>query len=306
MITITNKTAMQIWARLGRVDATACSPAQGSPSARELWQADLGQLGVEATRKSPVHVLVGSPGDRICSERVRNHVWSGRIPPGSLYHLAPGVLVASPEFCCLQEAARASLPRVTMMLMECLGLYGLSEGSRGFLDRGPLFGRDEFGSYLDHARGCMGVRKARRALGLALARSRPPLETKTAILLTFPAKLGGYGMPRPQMNHTILPTAEDLPFSQFASYEVDLCWPERRAVVEVDSKRYHSSAERLDADAKRRNSLKSMGWKVTTVTSGQLSGDALDVLARQVGRDLWVEPARPSPERRDWLVGELS
>ena len=127
-----------------------------------------------------------------------------------------------------------------------------------------------------------------------------------SLLLTLPRKLGGYGLPRPEVNYVIRPRAEDIPFSQFARYEVDLCWPKRKAIIEVDSYEYHTERDQLDSDAKKRNSLKSMGWKVITVTAGQLSGDALDVLARQVARDLWINPKMPRPERRDWLVKELT
>lgn len=311
MITITNITAMKVWAYEGLLESVGspCS-AQGlrwsAESAHEVWQSRLELLGIEATKKDPVHILVDSPSARICSERVCNHVWSGRIPPGSLYQLAPGILITSPGFCCLQEAARSSVPRVTKMLMECLGQYGLSDDARGFLDRSPLLTLDEFRGYLDGARGSLGVRKARRALSLALPMSRSPLETKTAIILTFPSSHGGFGLLRPEMNYVIHPKAEDIPFSQFARYEVDLCWPGRKTVIEVDSYRYHSDASRLDSDAKKRNSLKSMGWKVVSVTDGQLSGDALGVLARQVAKDLWMAPEDPETRLRDWLASELS
>lgn len=312
MITITDITAMEVWAQQGLLDRLGgpCS-ASGldwvAGSAREVWDGGLGALGVAATREAPVHVLVDSAAHRIRSGRVANHIWAGRIPAGSLYLLAPGVLIASPAFCCLQMASRSSLPRTASVIMECLGAYGRRRGHwRGFLDREPLLTRAELAGYLREARGCMGAKKASRALRLALSPTRSPLETKTALLLTLPSGLGGYGMPRPEVNYVIAPRAEDVPFSQFARYEVDICWPGSRTIVEVDSYQYHASDEQLDTDAKRRNSLKSMGWKISSVTAGQLSGDALDVLTRQIARDLGTRAKRPAPERRDWLVGELS
>lgn len=48
-----------------------------------------------------------------------------------------------------------------------------------------------------------------------------------------------------------------------------------------------------------------MGWKVSSVTNGQLTGDALDVLARQLGKDLGVEVRMPPPERRDWILSQI-
>ena len=160
---------------------------------------------------------------------------------------------------------------------------------------------NQSGSSITFGRGA----KARQALRLALAPSRSPLETKASLLLTLPSRLGGYGLPRPEVNCVIMPRAEDVPLSQFAKYEVDICWPSRKTVVEVDSYQYHSTADQLDRDAKKRNSLKSMGWKVSTVTAGQLSGDALEVLVRQLARDLGVRGHSPSPMKRDWLIDEL-
>ena len=311
MITITDITAMRLWAHEGLLDrlGNPCS-AQGlswsAASAREVWQSGLEELGIRATKADPVHVLVDAPNARLRSERVRSHVWSGRVPAGSLFLLAPGVLITSPAFCCLLAGARASLPRVAARVMECLGRYGTSEGPRGFLDRRPLITRDELLSYLDGARSCPGANKVRRALKRSIDPTRSPLETRVALTLTLPARLGGYGLPLPEANYVIVPSARDVSVSQFARYEVDLCWPSRRTLVEVDSYQFHLGPEQLDADAKKRNSLKSMGWKVTSVTSGQLAGDALEVLARQLARDLGTRLSEPSPERRDWLVSELA
>ncbi|MDM8271862.1 DUF559 domain-containing protein [Thermophilibacter provencensis] len=190
--------------------------------------------------------------------------------------------------------------------MECLGTYGKVTSTRGFLDRDSLLTRDELAGYIESARGCRGVKNARRALGLALFPARSPLETKTAIILTLPTKMGGYGLPRPELNSLICFRPEELKLCQAPRYEVDLCWEKQRTIVEVDSYQYHVGTEKLDADAMKRNTLKSLGWKVNSVTSGQLSGDALDVLARQLARDLGVKGKQPPARMRDWLIEELA
>lgn len=311
MVTITNITALRVWAQEGLLDQLG-NPCQASGldwttgSFREIRESGLESLGIALTKRDPLHVLVDDSGHRLASECVKSHIWSGRLPAGSLYSLAPGILISSPAFCCLQDAMSSSLPHAAATIMECLGMYGLASGGRGFLDRAPLLSRSELSSYLDGAKGCKGVEKARRALRLALDPARSPLETKAALLLTLPTKLGGYGLPRPELNYVVTTRAEDVPYSQFARYEVDMCWPGRKTIVEVDSYQYHMRAEQLDTDAKRRNSLKSMGWKVLSVTAGQLSGDALDVLARQVAKDLGARGKAPAPAQRDWLIDELA
>lgn len=311
MVTITDISALRVWAhgevsRLLDVPCASSGLAWSVGSARELREYGLESLGLGMTEDDPLHVLVDDPARRIRSRGVRCHVWSGALPPGSLYQLAPGVLVASPAFCCLQIASRSSLPRVASVEMECLGRYGRVPSVRGFLDREPLVTRPELEDFLGRAVPAHGARRALRALGRALEPARSPLETKASLILTLPARLGGYSLPQPELNRRIRPLSGEVPYSQFALYEVDLCWPRRRTIVEVDSYQVHMSKDAFDDDAKKRNSLKSMGWKVTSVTSGQLSGDALDVLARQLARDLRVPFTGPAPERRDWLIRELA
>lgn len=274
--------------------------------ARELWGCGLDRLGIDATASSPVHVLVDSWDHRIQSRRVRSHVWSGALPAGSLYQVAPGVLLASPGLCVLQAASSSGVVRAAAVAMECMGHYGRVSDGRGFLKRGPLTTSLELERYLEGVRAEGPAAKARRALGFALENSRSPLETRAALTLTLPVSLGGYGLPRPQMNYLITPRPEDYPISQFATYEVDICWPDRRTIAEVDSYQFHLNQDKLNTDAMKRNSLKAMGWAVSSVTAEQLSGDALDVLVRQLARDLGVSGGRPAPRRRDALVDRLA
>ena len=301
---------MRLWAHEGLRDVAggpcAASGLDLSPeSARELWGAGLESLGIHPTKDDPVHLVVDSPERRVQSDLVRNHVWSTSVPAGSFHRLAPGVLIASPGFCCLQAAARSSTPRVMALEMECLGLYGRVGDARGVLDRNPIVTIDKLRIYLEAARPSPGANKALRALDWCMERSRSPLETKTAIILMLTPRLGGYGLPIPELNYPIRAEAGFFGVSQYASYEVDMCWPGRRTIVECDSYAYHCNSDQLDRDAKRRNSLEAMGWKVVSVTSGQLSGDSLDVLARQVAKDLGVRVSQPLPERRDWLLSQL-
>lgn len=311
MIVLTDITAMRLWAHEG-LERTLGAPVLASgldlcpESMQEISSAGLEGLGLCPTRDDPLHILVDDPARRIQSGAVRNHVWSGRVPPGSLYRLAPGIAIASPGFCCLQHASRASIPSVVAMEMECLGLYGRQPGPRGFLDRSQLMTTESLRDYLKGARLCPGVNKACRALGWARERSRSPLETKTVIVLVLPRDLGGYGLPIPELNHLVRVLPESYPYSQFAQYEVDICWSDKRTVVECDSYENHRRPEQVDHDSMKRNSLEAMGWNVISVTNGQLSGDSLDVLARQIAKALEVTLRPPTPERRDWLLGQIA
>ena len=309
MVVLTDITAMRLWATPGHEDFEPVRFVRGlewsEGSWRELRETCARELGLLPTEDDPMCVLVDGSKKRIQSKSVRNRTWSGQLPAGALYQVSPGILVTSPEFCCLLDAARESVPHVIATVMEFMGLYGRECSVRGFVDREQLLSKDQLERYIQALPTCPGRHKLQKALVYALERSRSPMETKVIIILTLPGSLGGYGLPLPTLNYRIVPGPEDYPISQFSSYEVDACWLDRRTVLEFDSYFFHMSPEKFDADAKKRNSLKSMGWKVSSVTAGQLTGDALDVLAHQLAKDLGVELKCPTPERRDWLLSQL-
>ena len=64
---------------------------------------------------------------------------------------------------------------------------------------------------------------------------------------------------------------------------VDLVWPERRLVLEVDSFRFHSGRQAWDRDRERRNALTALGWVVLHVTSKMLD-EQQEPLLRDLAR----------------------
>lgn len=307
MVTLVDETALMLWAEEG-MEKELGNPYPANSiewSLRSMKEIRALEGKINFSERHPLHVLVDSDRQRVASSCVVSHVWTGRFPPGSLYRLGHGTLIASPGFCCLLVAGRHSLARTACVEMECLGLYGRVPTSRGFLDREPLLSKESLGTYLKGATGSYGVSSARKAMRCALENSRSPMETKTVLMLTLPPKLGGYGLPRPKLNHTILPIPNDYPVSQYATYLVDACWERRRVVYEFNSYSEHLSESSLDSDAMKMNSLGAMGWTARVVTPAQLSGDSLDVLARQLARALGVKARQPTPEKRDELLAEL-
>ena len=307
MITIACESALEILsedAMLSRL-GNPCH-ASGLEGSAFSWS-DVRELGglVSFDGRHPIHLLVDGPANRVHSDRVVSHVWSGPIPPGSLYHLAPGVLIASPGFCYLMASGSQSKPRAISIGMECVGLYGRRRDVRGFSDRGQLMTKSELAGYLKGAKGCYGFRNATRCLPYVLERSRSPMETCMVLVLTLPAREGGFGLPRPELNVTIRPRPEEFILSQRPQYEVDACWKRRRLVLEYNSYADHLSREALDRDAMKANSLRSLGWKVLVATRAQLDGDALTVLAHQVARGLGVKRPHPGTGERDRLLEEL-
>lgn len=65
---------------------------------------------------------------------------------------------------------------------------------------------------------------------------------------------------------------------------VDLVFPERRLIIEVDSFRFHTGRRPWDRDRERRNALTALGWLVIHATSQMLGGEGRSGFLRDVGR----------------------
>ena len=117
------------------------------------------------------------------------------------------------------------------------------------------------------------------------------METKLAILLTMPYKLGGYHLQMPECNSDIVPVKTAKRSASKKFYTCDLYWPDYGLAVEYDSDSFHTGPERIASDSMKRNALASMGVSVITVTNKQLhSVSELEkvarVLAGRMGRRL--------------------
>lgn len=168
----------------------------------------------------------------------------------------------------------------------------------------PLATRAELRAFANEFIGRGTVRGragAREAVGLSFDASGSPMETALALLLTLPVEMGGYGLPRPQLNWRIPVAPEDREVTRAQELFADLCWPDARLVVEYDSEAFHPSsdaAKRL-RDRERANSLTALGWKVLSVGRGNIASvQSSSLLARQIARVLGVGLRTPAPTER--------
>ena len=120
--------------------------------------------------------------------------------------------------------------------------------------------------------GVNGRKKASRALRYIANGSGSPMETILFMLLTLPHKLGGYGLPAPELNWRIdtVDSAKSKSRTGKNYYVCDLFWPDADIAVEYDSDFYHTGADRLAKDSRKRLALAEQGITVITVTSGQV------------------------------------
>ncbi|MDR1712802.1 MAG: hypothetical protein LBR39_01410 [Coriobacteriales bacterium] len=237
-------------------------PDAGSLRAVELWSLD-----------KPLHILVGSKAGRKGAGFIKSHILTTQLPAGSFLKAKDGPYVSSPELCFVQMAGKLTLPELIALGYELCGSYRLAANEstgQGFTLASPLTTVAKLQAFANAATGLKGRKQAMRAIKYVLADSRSPMETILAMLLCLPYRLGGYGLPAPQLNTRITGSAEAKRTTHRSHFVCDLYWADYQVDVEYDSRDYHLSEEQVNDNAKRRNTLAAMGVEVITVTRRQI------------------------------------
>jgi len=249
----------------------------------------------------PLHIMLKDPTHRWPTKAVAFHVLSGEMPDGCIIGAEKGFKdrfeVSSPEFCFLQIAGTLALPRLIELGYELCGGYSLPIAGdlgfpkQGFYNRPPLTSMKKLTAFITGMPGFKGHKKAVRALRYILEGSASPMETKLSMLLTLPYQLGGFGLPKPKLNARIVPGKADRRTTNKEFYICDLFWPDKGIAVEYDSNQFHTASTHIAEDSKKRNSLKSMGIEVITVTTQQIYDNnefemAARVIAKCIGKRL--------------------
>ena len=243
----------------------------------------------------PLSIMLRKDNRRWASKCMKQHVFTGETPEGCFVNVKDGVFVSSPEFCFFQMASQLSLVGLIVLGYELCGGYSMPAANspdvpeRGFHLRSPLTNTKKLKAFISRMRGVNGHQKALRALRFILEGSASPMETKLAILLTLPYSLGGFGLPKPELNARIIlsKAAENVSNKEF--YRCDLFWPEQNIAVEYDSDLFHTGSKQISEDSKKRNALMTMGINVISVTKSQFSNTiefekAARVIANRIGK----------------------
>jgi len=219
------------------------------------------------------------------------------MPAGCFIEAESGFEVSSPEFCFLQMAGTLSLPRLIELGYELCGSYSLPVASdlklpeRGFYKRLPLTNIKKLTAFITSMSGFKGHKKATRALRYILEGSASPMETKLSMLLTLPYQLGGFGLPKPELNARIVPRKADRRITNKEFYICDLFWPDKGIAVEYNSNQFHTGSTHITDDAKKSNTLTAMGVLVIPVTAQQIFDNyeferVARVIAKRLGKRL--------------------
>ena len=157
-----------------------------------------------------LHFLVGHQADRRNLKGASTHSCDAPLPVSAVISFGDALSVCSPELTFVQMANLLSVEELACLGTTLCGIYakepfgfgGLSFDGKG----GALPRRDQLTTvrsieaFIEGTPGLNGVKKARSALRLTLERSRSPMETASAMLLSAPFLRGGFGLPKPVLN----------------------------------------------------------------------------------------------------------
>ena len=278
---LSHNTALCYWREHFPLDSELGLPARvtGAESCSSRKSDVKGSIPEEfITSGQPVDVLVFNERERRRSKDVTCHAWKTSLPENSFYR-ARGEFVSSPEFTFLQMAPKLSIEQLVALGCELCGSYVLLPKNvkhPGSLDEmpkrtSPLTNMSKIGEFLEQVGKANGKAKAQRALKYMVEGSRSPMETAVYMLLCLPLKLGGYGLPKPEMNASIQLDEEARAIAQRYHCEGDLCWPDARPPLDIEYHgEVHVGAAQMKSDVGRELGIEHMGWRVMTVTSPQV------------------------------------
>ena len=249
---------------------------------------------------SPVHISVPHGWHRPHQEGLLCHFVYAVPPRGSFCSLGQGLCVSSPERCFIELAQTLDLDELILLGFELCGNYVFtaSDGD-GYTEIAvPLSSTAAMRKMVDASSGMPGAPKAREALRWLLDKSRSPMETIVVQRLMRPVRSGGYGLEKPQSNAPFELGKVAAKMAGRSSFTCDLIWPERRVVLEYDSKEHHGDPEQAAYDAERASIIEFDGGSLVSVTP-RIEQDfaRFDAMARRLFKLLGARYRKPTPEQ---------
>lgn len=286
----------------------------------------------------PVEVLVPRsggmrhpPGIRPCSH-ARPLFLEDLIP------IAEGIYTCTPELALTECLPHMSVPRAATVIDQVVSSYrivrpeagdaylaahpsrhvhaltarsGCGSGTMTMYGLAPLTTLGQLEEFSLARSYISGIDRLRNALPLCVERLRSPLEAEDLMLCCCPRRLGGLGLPRPQVNEPLALTAKSRHTIDCPTLTPDFCWPQSHVIVEVLGRRDHEGSDVRIADTSMRERVwREMGFAPLTHTAREIERPSLfEPLGRELARRLGVR-YRTDVElfavRQGWLRSEVA
>lgn len=288
--------------RLDETEPSKASSLRGCACARrDIDTVTLYRLGFT---DSKVDLLVSSECARRGASGIELRYWKGSLPPGALRRIEGDIYVESPEMCFLQFAKRASLVETIFLGFELCGSYPTDEQGPGEGESLPAVTcRARLERFIARAPSHGGVRTARAALKYIRDDSASSMESAVTMLLCLPPRLGGYGLPFPEMNGSVKMGKKARDLGKKEKNRCDLYWRDAKLALEYNSERHHAGRQARTSDAIRANVLGYIDRTVVILTWDMLRDeDDFEGIARILCKHLKIRPPRIRIPREDFLL----
>ncbi len=241
-------------------------------------------------------VLCRKASHRSRAAGVRSHVWGRALLPSAVVPIQDGLFSSSAPLCYLQFASSYEVPELALLGCELMGAYAPCDfAAFGLMPREPLVTPALLRRFLDACGPVNGLVRARETLGYLFAHAASPMESRVALYLTLPRRMGGYGFPKPELNLRFDVDGRAHMVTDKRFYRGDLCWRDAGIALEYDSDAAHTGSDRIAADTRRRNALAYLGITVLGITRQQaFDVGEFDRVARTLAKLLDI----PMRERR--------
>lgn len=276
--------------------------------------------------RETVHTLVSSVSEHTNAEHIKQHLWSGPLPPQATIDDPAVGTVTSPLLTLAQHCTDIELAMIMHEFCGEFAVYRPSDEVEKVLpktndarlaygwERAPskdkrpsslwqrshLVEPHELASFAREVRGHRGARRFERAAAMLQGVTLSPLEVRTALLMGLPRTLGGRGI-KIETNATIRFTqaASKIAHRSYCIADILITSPDGTHVVDVECQgaSVHDGIEARISDADRTTALESMGVSVILVSHDQIASHdsfnvVMDLVERELGQRLPAQTSR--------------
>lgn len=234
----------------------------------------------------PVHLLVDRAKRSRTCKGIMLHSIAAEAPRGSILEIQPGMHIVSPELHFIQEARNNDLLSQILLGFELTGCYSLRPDLRtGFTQRHPLCSKESIHGMASAINSSRMTSQALNALSFVQEGSGSPKESGLAIMLSLPHRMGGWGLPAPELNKRIN-LGKKAASHWGGENAFDMVWEKERLIVEYDGKCHDDEAARR-RDTLRRDASILAGYSVYVITKDRLETvDDVEIIAKSIAKIL--------------------
>lgn len=298
-------------AEAGRIIQGARASSAAASTVRDLawWKSwepfARALLGLPQGRPVPVHLMAHPMDMHGARHAVVAHRLPSQIPDGFLQKIAVNggagfLYLVSPAAYPLLRAREINEVLLAVLLAQLGSDFTARPDLQGVLvyRKRPLATPADIAAVAHTVERWRGLANLRAMLPYVAASAHSPMEIALQLSLCLPSRLGGCGLPLPEMNLPIeIPREIQILNDNRRIIKPDLAWMDHRLVVEYDSYQEHDqNSAQAQRDRNRRNIYDRLGLRVVTVDRESLRDD--------IKRNLMFETiAEALGEPFDWSSG---